>query len=303
MSRPQPPEVDDSSRRARLALGLLVAGSLGFGCTAVTTVDLFPEKAAAGKAGQPSGAEAGKTSNGTASGLGASSGPWLVNRYDFSGTGTVVVDSLSGKNGEIIGGAALDGTGQLSLTGDTQQYVKLPPWLISSMKSVTIVTWFTWNGGRPWQSVFNFGYNKSGSSLPSEDVGAEVFFTPLTVAVTPTSSFHMAIVFDQGQDSIDHPEAFPTNQPMAVAAVYDGELRQISLFYNGILAEPPKALTIGYSLSELKDSNCWLGQSQWAHDVAYNGNFRGIYDEFRIYSGALTAQQVANLSLTDPYRM
>jgi hypothetical protein len=193
----------------------------------------------------------------------------------------------------------------LTLTGETTQFVKLPAWMLSSMTSVTIVTWFTWHGGRPWQSVFNFGYNKSNTDLPSEDVGAEVFFTPSTaIAATPQpSSFHVAIVFDHGQDSIDHQEAFPTNQPMVVAAVYDGDSREISLYYNGVLVEPTKRLLINHSLSELKDNNCWLGQSQWAHDVANNGNFRGAYDEFRIYDGALTAEQIANLSLTDPYQL
>lgn len=325
--------VDSFERSPCGALGLvgviLVDVIACCACSAVTTVDLLPDKAGGGggggqstngQAGQsaatPGGVSAGGISAGGLSSVagntglvaaaGSPTGLRLVNRYDFSGTGTVVVDSMSGKNGEVMGGATLDGSGQLTLTGDTQQYVKLPPWMISSFKSVTIVTWFTWHGGRAWQSVFNFGYNKSNTDAPSEDVAAEVFFTPVTAATTQPSSFHVSIVFDQGQTSIDLEEPFPINQPMVVAAVFDGDLKQISLYYNGSIVKAPATLGQFYpyhSLAELKDANCWLGQSQWAHDVTNSGNFRGTYDEFRIYNGALTAEQIANLSLTDPYRL
>jgi hypothetical protein len=326
--------VVDSFERSRhrspqLLAAVLVGAITCCACSAVTMVDLLPEKTAIGRGGsQPTNGQAGNgttslgglgtvgvgaggTSSvagntGFVSAAGAPTGLRLVNRYDFSGTGTVVVDSMSGKNGEVMGGATLDGSGQLTLTGDTRQFVKLPPWMISSFKSVTIVTWFTWHGGRAWQSVFNFGYNKSNTDAPSEDVAAEVFFTPVTAATTQPSSFHVSIVFDQGQTSIDLEEPFPVNQPMVVAAVFDGDLRQISLFYNGAMVKAPAPLGQFYpyhSLSELKDANCWLGQSQWAHDVTNSDNFRGVYDEFRIYNGALTAEQIANLSLTDPYRL
>jgi hypothetical protein len=318
-------------RRIRLGVGassaltMLVGAALCNACTAVTMVDLFAEKAAGGIAGQSPNAQAGASvsvggrnaggsnagvagaantqvcssasGGGNAAAAGAPSVSRLVNRYDFSGTGTVVVDSVSCKNGEIMGGAVLDGTGKLTLTGDPLEYVKLPSWMISSMTSATIVTWFTWHGGPAWQSVFNFGGNEENSDVPSERVNAEVFFTPL-MSVLTNSSLHVAIVFGRAVDAIDPPDPFPTDQPMMVAAVFHGDLRQIRLYYNGVQMLQPVTMTL--PLANLKDGNCWLGQSQWEHDVTKGGNFRGVYDEFRIYSGALTAEQIQKLSLTDP---
>lgn len=279
------------------------------GCTEVTTVDLLPPKSQAGAAGLAQMGSAGsgigawggsEAAGGTTASAGTSgfgTGPRLVNRYDFSGTGTIVVDSVSARDGEVMGGATLDGSGQLNLTGDPSQYVKLPSWLISSLKSVTIVTWFTWSGGSSWQSLFNFGYNAENLAAPSERVLAEVFFTPQMIPA-PGASLHVDVTYGGGIDFVNTAEAFPVERPVVVAAVLDGDLEQISLYIDGVLAGPPDPTS--EHLSELKDANCWLGQSQWAHDVANGGNFRGTYDEFRIYAGALSGEQIARLSLTDP---
>jgi len=40
----------------------------------------------------------------------------------------------------------------------------------------------------------------------------------------------------------------------------------------------------------MTDYNNWLGRSQWTRDPFFNGE----YNEFRIWDGALTAQEIAN---------
>jgi hypothetical protein len=232
----------------------------------------------------------------TAGVAGALGMPRLVNRYDFSGTGTTIVDLVGGKNGRAMGGAALDGSGQLTLAGGQDAYVALPSWLISSMTSVTIVAFITWHGGGAWQSVFNFGATDSGA--PSEDVKAQFFFTPIT-SVGDGPSLHVEMTYGRGPlDFVNGSEHFPVDVPVVVASVFDGELGELSLYIDGSMIGEPDPTT--QRLSELKDANCWLGQSEWEHDVTGSGNFRGSYDEFRIYAGALSAEQIQNLSLADP---
>ena len=308
---------DLEARSATIHRSAFVVGTIWLvGCSALTTVDLLPVQGTSGGASsarRTSAAQGGAaTVSGTSGGVanegerfelagaagiaGLTSGLKLVNRYDFSGTGTTIVDLVGNKDGTAMGGAVLDGSGQLTLAGGQQQYVALPSWLISSMSSVTIVAFITWHGGSAWQSVFNFGATDTGA--PSEDVRAQFFFTPLT-SVGNGPSLHVEMQYGHGPlDFVDGTDRFPADVPSVVASVFDGDRGELSLYINGTIVLQPDPTS--QRLAELKDANCWLGQSQWAHDVTGGGNFRGSYDEFRIYSGALSAEQIGSLSLTDP---
>jgi hypothetical protein len=76
-----------------------------------------------------------------------------------------------------------------------------------------------------------------------------------------------------------------TNQPVHVAVVYDYLAGTSELFLNGQHIANGVA---GVSLNAISDVNVWLGKSQW-NDPYFNGQF----DEFRIYNGALSDQQIA----------
>ena len=69
----------------------------------------------------------------------------LVHRYSFDGTGTSVIDSVGGANGNLVGGATLDGSGVLTLPGNRDgqpdQYLNLPNGIISKLDGVTIDCW------------------------------------------------------------------------------------------------------------------------------------------------------------------
>ena len=64
---------------------------------------------------------------------------------------------------------------------------------------------------------------------------------------------------------------------------------KLSLYVNGQPIGTPTDLRGHNILTSLNDVNNWLGRSQWAPD----GLFGGIYEEFRIYSKALSPQQIA----------
>jgi hypothetical protein len=74
-----------------------------------------------------------------------------------------------------------------------------------------------------------------------------------------------------------------------VALVLDGDAAENALYIDGRLAATaPNA----HSMSDLQDVNNWLGRSQWVQDRF----LRGRYDELRIYDGALTDAEIAELA-------
>lgn len=301
------PPASSGSSRPTSRLVQFCCVSVLVGCSATTTVELLPQNAAGTNAGQAgaggagptagSAGQAGAAGGGNASGVHiAVNGPQLLHRYDFGGVGTQVVDSVNASNGEVLGGAALDGSGQLSLSGTSSEYVKLPSWLISSLSSVSLVTWVTWHGGSPWQSLFSFGATDKGT--PSDAVIAQFFFTPMTgngggaeLHVETTSS-------DREAAFVVSRNALPVDVQAMVSAVFDGDRQELRLYINREAVGEPK--TTAQRLTELKDANCWLGQSQRMREAGRDDNFHGSYDEFRIYAGALSAEQIRGLSLTDP---
>jgi hypothetical protein len=218
----------------------------------------------------------------------------LVHRYSFDGTGTVVVDSIAGEDGNVVGGALLDGSGVLSLAGNRDgqpdQYVNLPNGLISGLTQVTLVAWTTWQGGAGYQRVFDFGVSDQGEMqggsgrsylavMPSNGftngtgLGAEISAPGFATLALPST-----------QDIED--------RPSVVALAYRSAI-DVELFLDGTsLIRSPTAV----ALSDIDDKNNWLGESQWSKDHCYHGT----YDEFRIYSVALTACQLRTLVARGP---
>lgn len=318
--------------RGRAVTGTVVAVSVttltaAFGCAAVTTVELLPELGQAGQgswggsgpgaiatasgstqAAGAAGARGGATS-GQSSGTSSVSG-WpaeLIHLYDFSGTGTEIVDRRGGGSGTIgrlDGGlpASLDGSGRLSIA-DGYSYVKLPSWLIKNAKSssITIAVWFTWDGSNSWARVFDFGATNEGDNTPGSAL-SQFYFTTRSEPNGYYSTVLDNDCNDGWQAGVEPPTAFPVSQAVFVAVVVEGDdttgSSTLHLYLNG--AEVGPASTTIQRLTEFTDQNCWLGLSQWAHDNTPAQHFNGSYDEFRMYSRALTAAEVARLVLDDP---
>jgi hypothetical protein len=161
-------------------------------------------------------------------------------------------------------------------------FVDLPNGIISGLSNVTLEAWLTWNGGAPWQRIFDFGSNSGGENGQG---------TGLTyLALTPQSSanvMHFAVTTNSGggEISTDSAQMLPSGQQVHVAVAYDFLAGTSELFLNGH-SIATGAATI--PLNRINDVNVWLGKSQW-NDPYFNGQF----DEFRIYSGALSDLQAA----------
>jgi hypothetical protein len=218
----------------------------------------------------------------------------LLHRYSFDGTGTLALDSIGGQDGNVVGGALLDGSGVLSLAGNRDgqpdQYVNLPNGLISGLSQVTLIAWTTWQGGAGYQRIFDFGISDQGEMQGGS--GRSYF------AVMPSNGFTNgtglgAEISAPGFATL----ALPSTQdiedrPSVVALAYKSAV-DVELFLDGkSLIRSPTAV----ALSDIDDKNNWLGESQWSKDHCYHGT----YDEFRIYNVALTACQLRTLVARGP---
>ena len=217
--------------------------------------------------------------------------PTLVHRYSFSETtGTTVSDSVGGADGEIL--SAATGTlnyswsaGQLTINTDTNlagdTYVALQNGvgnLVSALTNgATFEIWITDAGSGFWARIWDFGslagppnlFLATHTDQPYVDWSSGNLSTPATNAVGDGILTHIVLVYDDPENSA-------------------------SLYVNNIKVRT--TASAGLDLSTLGDINDWLGRSEYSADPYYTGSF----NEFRIYSGVMSAAQVASHYLAGP---
>ena len=81
------------------------------------------------------------------------------------------------------------------------------------------------------------------------------------------------------------PEPFPIGVPTHLAAVINRSERRMAIYQDGALLTD---CVLDQPLSAINDVNNWLGHSNYGADA----DLSATYDEFRIYSAALTAAQI-----------
>jgi glucose/arabinose dehydrogenase/type 1 glutamine amidotransferase len=208
--------------------------------------------------------------------------PVLAHRYSFEGaaSSTFVADSIGTAHGTLQGGGAFTGDGKLNLLG-VNGFVDLPNGIISGLSNVTMEAWLTWNGGAQWQRIFDFGSNSGGENAQ----GTGLTYLALT-SRSGGNVMHFAVTTNSGGGEIpaDAAQMLPVGQPVHVAVSYDFLAGTSRLFLNGQSIGTGAA---SIPLNRINDVNVWLGKSQW-NDPYFSGQF----DEFRIYNGALSEQQV-----------
>jgi hypothetical protein len=232
----------------------------------------------------------------------------LRHRYGFEGppSSLIVTDSIRGANGVLAygspgppytngtpDGSGFSGTGTLQLNGSSG-CVALPPRLLSSLSNFTIEAWVTWNGPSTsvWQRVFDFGISDRGTN--ANGIGTNyVIFTPAqggsglpgfeetTVNPFGTVSDPMALV-------LPAPDPMPIGQEVYVAITYDPLENSTHLYLNG--ARVGSSSNAVHATSQFTDYTDWLGRSQWDRDPFFNGS----YNEFRIWQGILSDEDVAS---------
>lgn len=205
-----------------------------------------------------------------------------AHRYTFDGEGTLVADTVGGADGEILGGASLDGSGVLALDG-VDDYVDLPAGLLTGLRDVTVMAWVAREGGGAYARIVDLGIGSAGEDPVEGDGSVGRSY----LVMTPSTGFEVRGVAALASDSGAAGEVHIATEPQLedkqfhqIALVFDGAAATMALYLDGaLLGSAP----VGFPLSAIEDVNNWLGRSQYDQDPY----FWGRYEELRIYGEAL----------------
>ena len=193
-------------------------------------------------------------------------------------SGITLADSSSFNQTGALTGAAAFSTGvsgnSLNLTGG---YALLPNGIVSSLNDFTISAWIRPSTLANWARVFDFGSGTGDYMFLTTDAGTT---NALRFAILQTGG--------AGEQEINGP-VLAANVWTHVAVTLAGNVG--TLYVNGVAVANNTGMT--FHPTNLGDTTQnYLGKSQFAADPAYNGRI----DDFRIYSSALSAQQILQLA-------
>lgn len=200
----------------------------------------------------------------------------LAHRYSFAIDAS---DSVGGANGTLMGNAAISG-GQVVLDGNSS-YVNLPGNLLdlSTNAAVTFEAWATIGNTPQWSRLFEFGNTVSGN-------GANAVYCAPAADAGGFHEFALSENFPTGGQTVSWAHGWD-NTTLHITCVVDPTTSAIQCYTNGVLMAGLYNATA--PLSDIATNNAYLGRS------GYNADPYAVLsiDEFRIYSGALNAAQVA----------
>jgi alpha-L-arabinofuranosidase len=202
----------------------------------------------------------------------------LAHRYSFSETsGTNVADSVGGPawTGTLPRGGTLGG-GQLTLSSNSQQYVQLPAGIVSNYSAVTVEAWVTFPDEIAVNCFFfGFGNSSGGSGVNY------IFCAPRAGRIAITSGTW------SGEQNAYGNFDFSYHTNFHVTAVFNPPAGSVALYTNGVLAGINNAVTV--PMSSVNDAYSFIGKSLYSGDPYPDFTL----DEFRIYNGALSANEIA----------
>jgi hypothetical protein len=166
--------------------------------------------------------------------------------------------------GEIsyIGGKA--GNHALVLNGD-DNFLQLP-YNVANQEEITVATWVYWNGGTPWQRIFDFGNNQS-------------------EYINLTPRLRLSVKNGSAEQRLDAP-AIPTGEWTHVAVTIGSLGAQI--FVNGKLVNESGSINV--SPLDFKPILNYIGRGQESVPM-----FDGYIDDFRLYNYVLSAEEIAGI--------
>jgi glucuronoarabinoxylan endo-1,4-beta-xylanase len=210
--------------------------------------------------------------------------PELVHRYSFRETGgTTVTDSVGGPawSGNLPAGGTFS-NGVLNLSAAAGQYVRLSAGLLNGLTNFTIETWVKLNSTANWTRIFDFG----------DDPTSYLFLTPQNGS-TGRVRFAITTSGAGGEQQVTGASALSVGVWQHLAITRNGNLG--ILYLNGVPVGTNSAMTLNPS-SLGPTANNYIGKSQYAADPLFDG----VMDEFRIYSRALSADQIAATEVLGP---
>jgi hypothetical protein len=227
----------------------------------------------------------------------------LVHRYSFNdGTAN---DSVGNANGTLVGNAAIS-SGQLVLPNTTSaapasDYLQLPAGILTNAvngtnndTAVTVEAWATIQSGQyTWANLFDFG-NRDASGLSEYDIHVCVHAsdnsTIAGISDSDNANVHYQYIDLGSGSSLDG----STN--VHITAVFNPPAGYVAIYLNGVLAGANYNVTIPMSgVQAVRDI---VGADNWP-----DPGMQGTIDEFRIYNGALTANEIAATQVLGPNQL
>jgi hypothetical protein len=199
--------------------------------------------------------------------------------WKFDATsGTTAADSGYGGNPGTLQSGATWGVGAISnavhLNGTANGYASLPSGLVSALNDFTISTWVKVDANATWARVFDFG---SGT-------GTYMFLAPASGG----ASVRYAITTGSGEQQLNRAGNLSTGVWHHLAVTLSGSTGV--LYVDGVPANTNLSMTLKPSSLGSTTQN-YIGKSQWS-----DPNLTGSVDDFRLYSRALSATEVAALA-------
>ncbi len=198
--------------------------------------------------------------------------PALAHRYSFNTNAlTAGWDSIGMAHGTLMGNAAVT-SNALNLTGTGGGYLNLPGGLVGGSSAATIEFWAAFGANSNRARVFDLG-NISGTNGQNY-----LFFSPHAPTNAQTLALNAASLAPAG--TFD-------NLTLHVACIVDPAHNYAAIYTNGVLES--SVTQTWPALNTVSTAWSFLGRSLFAADPYLNATV----DEFRIYDGRLTPQQIA----------
>jgi len=199
----------------------------------------------------------------------------LAHRYSFT---TDASDSVGTAHG-VNNGNAQETGGSLVLDGTGGTYVSLPTNMIAGYDAVTVDSWVTLNAGGTWARLWFFGDNQAN----------EFYLAPVTLS---GNTHRISTGIRDGFNADDAPAW--QNQTIHITSVFGNG--SVELYSNGVPVRTFTGVLAG--LNQVGPSLAWIGRSPY-NDPFMNCNV----DEFRIYKGRLSAEEVAATDILGPNQL
>lgn len=206
--------------------------------------------------------------------------PVLQAQLKFDETGGVkVADARNAFPGTLNGGATLGAgkTGNAVSLNGKDSYVSLPVNVVADLSDFTVTAWVYLTSERNYTRIFDFG----------EGTSRYMYLTPRTI--DGKVRFATSTVYGYNEQVIDGTSQLPVNQWVHVAVTLSGRVG--TLYVNGAAVGSNPAMDFPPFQIGATSQN-WIGRSQYPIDPYLNGKI----DDFRIYGGALSAEEVAALA-------
>lgn len=188
------------------------------------------------------------------------------------------IDNWGAKHGTLAATATRTAgkySQSIKLDGTANSFATLPTGIVSTLNDFTISTWVRMDAKATWMRVFDFGIS---SVTPTS-------YMFLTIQAG-TNLMRYAIRNGGSEQLVSATYTLALNTWTHFAITQSGNTA--SMYINGALVATNTGVTIKPSTMGSTDRN-YLGKSQFSADAM----FKGSIDEFKIYSRALSASEIA----------